>query len=47
MELGALVALRTAGTVLALAGAELTKVLSCLWYNILKQLDLDATKRFT
>ena len=47
MELGALVALRTAGTVLALAGAELAEVLSCLWYDILKQLDLDAAKRLT
>jgi hypothetical protein len=47
VELGALVALRTAGTVLALAGAELAEVLSCLWYDILKEFDLDAAKRFT
>jgi hypothetical protein len=42
MELAALVALRLASTVLGLAGAELSKVLSSLGYYILVQLDLDS-----
>jgi hypothetical protein len=47
VELGALVPLGTTGTILALAGAELTEVLSCLWYDILEEFDLDAAKRLT
>ena len=42
MELAALIALRLAPTVLGLAGAELSKVLSSLGYYVLVQLDLDS-----
>lgn len=47
MELGALVALRAAEIVLALARAELAEVLGSLGHNILEELEGDATEGFT
>ena len=41
MELAALVALWLTAVVLGLSGAELTKVLGCLWYNVLVQFHLN------
>lgn len=47
MELGSLVALRPAGGVLGLAGAELAKVLSGLGDDVLEELERDAAERLT
>ena len=47
MKLGAFVALGPPGGVLALACAELTKVLGGFGDNVLEELKLDAAKWFT
>jgi hypothetical protein len=46
VELGPLVALRTAQVVLVLARAELAEVLGCPGYHVLKQLKGDAAEGF-
>jgi hypothetical protein len=47
VELGALVALRSASRVLGLARAELAEILRCLWTGVLEKLECDAAERLS
>jgi hypothetical protein len=47
VELGALVALRTAQVILGLARAELAEVFGCPGYRVLEELKRNAAEGFT